>query len=201
MSATVLTLPLSAVADQGVNGVTAVSSKVSGDYKRTKLPDGLFQPELYAFGEGGYWGGEISDSTIDKIKFADVAKVIAGPLAGQSYLPAKDPKTTKLLIMLYWGTTAAPAAPEEDPLYISYFAGLAEFRLLMSEIPPNVDGANHAMTGALHFLNTANHLRDQLDFKNAAMLGYSDSGLIGTDYGNNIKHGAWLSKHAIRYWR
>ena len=171
VSATVLTLPLSAVADQGVNGVTAVSSKVSGDYKRTKLPDGLFQPELYAFGEGGYWGGEISDSTIDKIKFADVAKVIAGPLAGQSYLPAKDPKTTKLLIMLYWGTTAAPAAPEEDPLYISYFAGLAEFRLLMSEIPPNVDGANHAMTGALQFLNTAHHLRDQLDFKNAAMLG------------------------------
>jgi len=42
---------------EGVEGVTAVSAKVSKDYVRTKLPDGSFQPEAYAFGEGGKWPG------------------------------------------------------------------------------------------------------------------------------------------------
>jgi hypothetical protein len=33
-------------------------------------------------------------------------------------------------------------------------------------------------------------MRDELDFKNAAMIGYSASGLIGTDEGNYLKHTA-----------
>lgn len=76
---------------EGVEGVTAVSSKVSGGYVRARLPDGSLQPEFYAFGEGGNWAGEISDATIDKIHFTDVARVIAGPLASRNYIPARDP--------------------------------------------------------------------------------------------------------------
>ena len=81
----------SAVAADGVDGVTEVSSKVAKDYTRTKLADGSFQPELYAFGKGGKWAGEVSDSTIDTLSFTDIANVIAVPLAAQRYLPASDP--------------------------------------------------------------------------------------------------------------
>ena len=114
--AIVLGVPSPVRAIEGIEGVTAVASKVSDDYFRTKLPDGSFQPEYYSFGEGGTWGGQISDATIDKLHFMDVARVIAEPLAGQKYMPARDPNNTKLLIMVYWGTTAVPAPPQLSPL-------------------------------------------------------------------------------------
>jgi hypothetical protein len=85
--------------------ITAVSSRVSDDYVRARLQNGFFAPETYAFGKGGYWGGPMHDGTIDELRFIDVARTIAGPLAAQNYLPTKDPNETKLLIMVYWGTT------------------------------------------------------------------------------------------------
>ena len=36
--------------------------------------------------------------------------------------------------------------------------------------------------------------RDRLDFKNAQMLGYDSEGVIGTDYGNNLKGTAFAAK-------
>ncbi len=183
-------LPWTAIAADGVDGVTAVAAKVSSDYIRAKQPDGSFQPETYAFGSGGNWGGDIKDATIDNLKFMDVAKVIAGPLARQKYLPAKDPEKTKLLIMVYWGTTTVPPKAQDDVMYEEYNAALAESRILMAQIPPQVDEANAVLTSALHTLAMANRIRDELDFKNAAMIGYSASGLIGTDEGNYKKHTA-----------
>jgi hypothetical protein len=172
----------------GVDGVTAVASQVSKDYVRATLSDGSFGTEYYAFAEGGSWGGPISDLSIDKLHFMDVARVLAPPLAGQNYFPATDPKATKLLIMVYWGTTEVPPPIEEDPLYQTYIQDLAEFRMLMEQGAP--DEANAVLTSGLHVLNMANHVRDQLDFKNAAMIGYSASGLIGTEEGNYLKHTA-----------
>ena len=172
----------------GVEGVTAVASRVSRDYVRARLSDGSFAAEYYAFAEGGNWGGQISDSTIDKLHFMDVARVLAPSLAGQSYLPARDPKATKLLVMVYWGTTEVPPPIEEDPLYQTYEQDLAEFRILMEE--GAADEANAVLTSGLHILSMANNVRDQLDFKNAAMIGYSASGLIGTEEGNYLKHTA-----------
>jgi hypothetical protein len=87
----------------------AVSSKVSNGYVRTKLPDGTFVAETYAFKEGGYLSGRLADDTIDKMTFASVARTIAGPLAIRNYVPAADPKAARLLIVVYWGTTRAPA--------------------------------------------------------------------------------------------
>jgi hypothetical protein len=186
----VLVFPADAMAAAGVDGVTAVSAKVSSDYIRGKLSDGSFQPETYAFGSGGNWGGDIKDATIDNLSFVDVAKIIAGPLASQKYFPAKDPNKTKLLIMVYWGTTTVPPKAQDDVMYEEYNAALAESRILMAQIPPQVDEANAVLTSALHTLAIANHMRDELDFKNAAMIGYSASGLIGTDEGNYLKHTA-----------
>jgi hypothetical protein len=182
-------LPSARAAD-GVNGVTAVSSRVSKDYVRARFPDGSFQPESYAFGEGGNWGGEIKDATIDNLKFIDVARVIAAPLAGQKYLPARDPNKTRLLIMVYWGTTAVPPPYEEDTMYRNYQQDIEEYRILLSE--GAVDEADSVYYAGLEQLNMANQVRDRLDYKNAKMLGYNteSSGLIATDYGAQLGHTA-----------
>ena len=102
--------PVAAPAVEGAVGITTVSSRVSKEYVRTKLPDGSFQAEEYAFGDGGRYNGPFHDASIDKLKFLDIARVIAGPLAAQNYRPAKNLNTEKLLIMVYWGTTVTGAS-------------------------------------------------------------------------------------------
>jgi hypothetical protein len=186
----------------GVEGIEAVASKVAKDYVRSKLPDGSFRPELYAFGDGGNWGGEIKDLTIDKLTFLDVAHVVAEPLATQKYLPGMDPAKTRLLVMLYWGTTAVPIPYEQDPLYHNYSVALEEYRRIIEQsggrlfndkaVGPGgmIDEANDVLSAGLHQLDIENHIRDRIDFKNANMLGYDASGLVGTDYGKYISHTA-----------
>jgi hypothetical protein len=184
----------------GVEGIEAVASKVAKDYARTKLSDGSFQPELYAFGDGGNWGGEIKDLTIDKLTFLDVAHVVAEPLAAQKYIPGRDPAKTTLLIMLYWGTTAVPIPYEQDPLYHNYAESLEEYRRIIEQtggrlvndqaVGGMVDEANDVLSAGLHQLDIENHIRDRIDFQNATMLGYDASGLLGTDYGKYRSHTA-----------
>jgi len=169
----------------GVDGITAVSSRVSKDYIRVKLPDGSFKPESYAFGDGGNWGGNLSDVTIDKLHFIDVARVIAVPLASRQYVPARDPGGTKLLIMLYWGTTAVPPPYENDAMYQNYQEAVREYRILLAEGDPS---AGAVLDAGISQLCISNEMRDRTDFRNASMLGYNTefSALIGTDYGVNI---------------
>src|SRR5208283_3871077 len=85
--------------------IGAVASRASTDYVRLRHADGAFQPEAYVFAKGGYWAGGMRDESIDDMRFMDVARIIAGPLARKNYLPAKDPGKTRLLIMVYWGAT------------------------------------------------------------------------------------------------
>lgn len=87
----------------------AVSGKVENGYARTTLPDGSFTPETYVFKEGGFLSSRLADPTIDTMTFSSVAHVMAGALAGQNYVRSADPHRAKLLIVLYWGTSRAPA--------------------------------------------------------------------------------------------
>ena len=169
-----------------IEGITAVSARVGKGYVRAKLPDGSFQPETYAFGEGGYWGGELKDLTIDKLKFIDVARVIAAPLAGQKYLPTHDPNKTKLLIMVYWGTTAVPPPYAEDTLYQNFQHAIEEYRILLAS--GAADEAMNVYYSGLQQLNIENGIRDRLDYKNAKMLGYNTdfNSLVATDYGAHV---------------
>ena len=98
----------------------AVFSRVSNGYIRGRLSDGTFQPESYALLKGGLWGGEIADPTIDKVSFDAIGQTIAGALASQNFFPSRDPKTTRLLIVVFWGTTREldyhePFAPLPTP--------------------------------------------------------------------------------------
>jgi hypothetical protein len=183
-----------------VSGIEAVASKVSSDYHRNKLPDGSFQPETYAFGEGGKWAGEISDITIDKLKFIDVARVISAPLAQKKYIPARDPNATSLLIMLYWGTTAVPEPYSDSMAYHEFNDAAANLAKYTVTLPsgrqitgsgPLADAALSQWSAAAHMLMMVNHQRDRTDYSNALMLGYDSPGLIGTERGNYVRGTAW----------
>ena len=204
--------PSAARADQGIEGVTAVSGKVSTDYIRSKLPDGASAPEYYAFGKGGEWAGQISDPTLDRENFEKVARVLAVALAGKNYLPAGDPRKTKLLIMVYWGMTYV------SPSFGSSTAD-STFSGLQSAMSSEMSAANAAAissgtnmgfglrgmglgtgstsamrddqlnddSNALHVLSMVNHNRDITDFRNAMMLGYDSAGLIATEHGRYVR--------------
>ena len=194
--------PRPARAAEDLEGVTAVASRVSSDYVRAKLPDGSFQPEFYSFGEGGKWAGEIDDATIDRLHFIDVARVVAAPLARQKYLPAKDPRATRLLIMVYWGTTAVPGPASASIAYDQLSAAQANLNGFttssgtqsgVSNAGPS-SSAQSELAEAMTMVDIENHQRDNLDLKNARMLGYDSEGVIGTDYGNNIRGTAFAAR-------
>ena len=91
--------PFSAVSDS--ERLTAVSSSAHNGYVRTRLADGSYSPETFAFGKGGKIDYlDMRDPTFDDVGFKAIARMIAGPLAEQNYLPARNPDTTKLLIMV-----------------------------------------------------------------------------------------------------
>jgi hypothetical protein len=202
-----LILPFAARASGSSDDITAVSSKTSGDYVRTRLPDGSYQPEFYSFGDGGHYGGPIDDPTIDPLKFIDVARVIAAPLADQKYMPARDPAKTRLLIMVYWGITYVPAAISGSAAY-SNFSDIQN-NIAQSQGMANAKGsasasgkggyrpANHdagvsdaqmaEMSSALTMLSMVNEQRDQTDFATAKLLGYDSDDAVGTEFGNYIR--------------
>jgi hypothetical protein len=86
--------------------VTAVSASAFNGYVRARAPDGSYRPETFAFGNGGTLDVlAMKDSSFDTMDFVDIAHVLAVPLAEQNYVRSLDPKTTNLLIMVFWGST------------------------------------------------------------------------------------------------
>lgn len=94
--------------------IATVASLKSDDYVRAKLSDGTIKPEYYAFAEGGRWTGQGRDPSMDSLKFMDVARTISGSLKEQAYYPTRDPKDTRLLIVVYWGKTRTPGSMEDS---------------------------------------------------------------------------------------
>lgn len=190
--------PLSADETEGDN--VAVFSSVAPDYVRSRLADGSFKPETYAFGEGGDQGGPQKDITIDRLRFIDIARIIAPSLAAQNYrsVTTKDAQPD-LLIMVYWGTTIGTDRTSSS----------SEYQLAQSFVPPPApplppppDGtggtamvsdpdtsgrgtimaqaaaqkiaADSAQQLALTMSSMANRQRDRLNRQNAIILGYAD---------------------------
>jgi hypothetical protein len=159
----------------GANDVTAVASRKAKSYVRIQRGDGSYRPETYVFGEGGSWRGEDVDDTIDKLNFRDVAHMLAGPLASQSYIPGTDPFTTKLIIMVYWGTTHAPEHAPEANGYVNLQA--ADNALFISthqngKLSPVTRQLDDVLTTAMAAVVAENRMRTQDDVLNVNMLGY-----------------------------
>lgn len=172
----------------GDEEIVAVSSRAWKGYVRAKLPDGSLAPEYYAFANGGRVNGPMADTTIDKLKFIDVARVVAKPLADRMYLPASDPAATKLLIMVYWGTTTGTKDPSNQAIYDVAQASQA---VIPPPSQPNrtAGGVNQAFVGpgsrqtidesSVEMLMLADRQRKETNLRNAMLLGY-DSELAET---------------------
>src|SRR5476649_1746534 len=88
------------VARAGEIPEVAVNARVFNGYTRTKLADGSFKPEHYAFGEGGRWTRGVADNSVATLPFRKIAETIAEPLRSRGFLPATDPKDTDLMILV-----------------------------------------------------------------------------------------------------
>ncbi len=173
--------------------IEAIASKVGKGYVRKKLPDGSFQPETYAFGKGDNMSGARVDSTIDKMDFMDVARILAVPLAEKGYFPTRDPATTNELIMVYWGTTRAPEdATESNSHYLAQQANASQAQAITAlnnaarnpEIPTrpaSLDAisqkqalaeADNQLLVANIGVQAENQRREDQDMKTATLLGY-----------------------------
>jgi hypothetical protein len=191
-------------AADGLEGVTAVSSRASKDYIRAKLKDGSFQPETYAFGKGGKWAGNFSDLSIDKLNFMDVARAIAGPLASQKYVASHDPRATKLLIMVYWGTTKAPEHGSSSDAYVRASAasggmkgrpiilriptGISSSKVMLISKPAVSSDLDSGMMAAMAQVEMENLQRDKVNQQDAAMLGY-ESWWVATEHFEHVGFG------------
>jgi hypothetical protein len=193
-------------ADTPRDQITAVASKAAPDYVRVRLKGGGYAAETYAFGEGGHIGGPMVDVSIDPMKFMDVARTIALPLAEKQYIPSHDPKETKLLIMVYWGLTDVPSRFGNDPwisnLSIAENKGGSPSTTIAGSkgyhSPNGNSGKSDAdlaeMSAQETIMNMMNQQRAHQDFLNASMLGYDAEDVVGTDYGNNLR-GSPMAMH------
>jgi hypothetical protein len=175
----------------------AISSRVSADYIRTRLPNGSIEQETIAFAKGGLLKGTEA-ATVDMLNFVDVAETIARPLAVQGYVPSRDPVTTRLLIVVYWGTTRTPehstdsvsgqnlarasaaalAANHPQAAHFNPIDSMAPSQMAQASTtgyairsPDQIDTDN-AMSGALAASAAEDAQRNTLDAQNARMLGY-----------------------------
>jgi hypothetical protein len=173
--------------DPGADDIVAVSGRASPDYIRVRQKDGSYAPETYSFGKGGDWAGAMKDDSIDMLTFLDVAHVIAGPLAEKHYVPCTDLEKTKLLIMVYWGTTRAPEhamgsngavelqlannalASAQSALTSAKASGSAS---ALKAAGSSMADANGQFTEAIMLMQAENRQRRQEDMGNIKMLGY-----------------------------
>jgi hypothetical protein len=181
------TVPLGAKAV----GITAVCSRVSKDYVRARYPDGSFKPEEYAFGDGGLYPGTFKDDSIDRVKFLDVAQVLAAALRAQNYLPARALDSERLLIMVHWGTTNVEGTGFFADGNLALHAPGSQEGGRPSSSPRAVENAR------LSYLRISgdNLERDHVDFMNAKLLGYDSEDLIGTFYGATVGHMGIVGAH------
>ena len=203
---------------KGATDITAVAARASDAYVRTKGPDGAFPVEYYAFGNGGHYGGQMADDSVDKLKFMDVARMLAEPLAASNFLPARDPAKTRLLIMVYWGLTFVPESISASSGY-NNFSSITDSTNLSASLqrihastqagaaPLSVQSSGSsalevnlrddqlaALSSALTELTLVNDQRDQIDFSTANLLGYDYDAAVGTEHGNYIRGTAFALK-------
>ncbi|HZZ20986.1 MAG TPA: hypothetical protein VFE25_16545 [Opitutaceae bacterium] len=172
-----------AAARAGAEEYTAVASRTSNDYERAQTVDKRFRQETYALGIGGDYSGTEKDPASESVKFADVVRAIAAPLAAQDYISTKDPNKTQLLIMVYWGITTGTGTPAAATYHADIVPGENKASSYPDNValdngrPPNPRGLaiDQMPTDSGEVFN-----RGVSDSRNASILGY-DSGLVVPD--------------------
>lgn len=172
--------------------VVSVVGQVSDAYHREKLGDGTYKPEQYVIADAGKYAGTTRDASFEKVKYPEVAGVVARHLASQKYFLAPKAKDATLLITIHWGTTV----PFNDANYDIAVDRLGEAMKEMAatpsmssrinaqtgEIAPGgggVTGGNSTISSAIEFgmarVEMENRMRDDANEYNASILGYRDA--------------------------
>jgi len=198
---------------------TIVFATVHNGYQRVTRPDGTPQPVTYVFGEGNYDGGALTDPSLDRLKFNDLIKLLAGPLARQGFQPGTDPHQLDQLIVVHWGRTTG----WDSGSFGMNFSGLnnsirssissqaaANFgKIGGGNLPGGHSGPStsslygDAADADLTMINLQNRERDEADARNARLLGYYDKidSLNGT-FGalNGVRNGLLEEIEDDRYY-
>lgn len=163
----------------------AVFSEVFNGYQRTQLPDRTFKPEYYAFGEGGCWTLPVQDGQMKEVTFLRVAQAVAGPLAHLNYRPARNAGEAELMILVFWGSTQGSRGQDSSGATDRFASASSAYAATKNAAAPAPPGsaqseptnaaAENAYDSALWQMQLANDARDQLDSRNARILGYSES--------------------------
>ena len=184
---------------------TSLYARIGNGYKREKAQDGSFKPEYYALSNGGRIFGTMSDLTVDRIKYPEVANIAMRFLATQNYLYAQTKEQAKLLLVLNWGSTLAPNGVQKSMNIASTQAAIDSLRsaqaTLNASMTPSNSSQDHGKIAAAGFgrsiqfasndeiavAHTADsvenqfyrmladdRVRDQLNERNAKVLGYMD---------------------------
>ena len=162
----------------------AVFAATFNGYTRTRLPDRSFKPEAYTFGEGGCWTRPVKDAAMEEMTFLKVARAVAKPLARQNYHPALTTAEAELLILVYWGATDGTRGNSDPTGAISQFGSAssalafakdADSAAKATSASPATSAAESAYDDALTAMLMGNGLRDQLDYRNARILGYTEA--------------------------
>ncbi len=182
----------SRAADETVS--TAVYARIGNGYQRERGKDGAFQPEYYALSNGGKIYGTTADITVDRVTYPQVAEIAMRLLARENYHYAQSKEQAKLMIVLHWGNTLAVdrttydlSVAEAGAAYgqlVAMFGpqgmgSLGRTGLSASDGPFYRDGnpnpnAAEAFEVAMAKLMMNNRARDQLNERNARVLGYLD---------------------------
>ncbi|HVW21894.1 MAG TPA: hypothetical protein VHC86_11835 [Opitutaceae bacterium] len=98
-----LLLPAAARADH-VDFVT-ISASASKAYDQQRSASAGPKVQSYVLYQGKYFAGGTRDPSIDHFTFKQIAEELAPTLARQNFLPAREARDAKLLIVVNWGTT------------------------------------------------------------------------------------------------
>jgi len=167
---------------------TSVYARVSRDYQRKLQRDGTFTPEYYALSNGGRIFGTSRDITVDRVAYPEVADIAMRHLAQQNYRYAQTEDQASLLVVLQWGSTIAPngtnyhLSVHEAGSILSELAAIngpqGMGNMEMSGRPAPAGGtdpsAPERFEAAMLKLLQENRVRDQINERNAQVLGYLD---------------------------
>jgi hypothetical protein len=183
ISLLLLAIPMAQASNERI--ITSVYSHTYNGYQRTKAADGTFPREYYALANGSYLPGVGADTSIDKVKFPQIAGLTAQLLATHNYFLAPDSKQAQILLIITWGKTI--------PLNDGVFRDLEEsfgnamnrvaqakgapagrFSAMTGSAAPQSFAENDEAEAALAQLNMANDMRRKANEYNAQLLGYID---------------------------
>jgi len=169
-----LVAPLGLLAEETV--ATAVYSRIGNGYRRERLADGRFRPEFYALGNGGKIAGTTTDPTMDRVGYPEVATMAMRLLAQKNYHYARNRAQAKLLVVVQWGCTLAPNGTNYAQLVSQFGAGLvAGTAQGMGSLDAGMAEASEpGAQFAIETLLMENRARDEVNERNAQVLGYLD---------------------------